>query len=472
MPNEQDKNKADSQVRPGRSSWFSTAAALSNVIGPVLGTVSTAAGYSWRVNVAGTMVGSSIAGIFGFAGSAFGFWGAHNDYVDLRNGIAEEVAGMPLIYGSGFDSVLCVTQKENIDEDGCYLFKDEDEAISAIIVKDGMSEEFELNDYNHPWQHLLLPLIQWPEKDSGKIDGDLGLALVNLIENLEPKLKSILVPIMPITPEQTSYLRKFIYGAHTLVTLGATGCCIAETAAYGWVSSQTNAEPTDISQGYVDTSDKYADPVFPEWYISTSLFIKTIAVLSAAGITFYQNQREKKLTEEHSNRRIDRDAKQAIANQKESIEKIKICFFSYIERLHNVNQSCRQLLEVSNDIREKSLILLLRDYLKSAQGIFHSLKNEPKLQPIGVGDIREKALIIIESIEHQIGLLLEKINQGTIKPKEALGKDIPQLLENASIQLVEAFRLLILSGNLFEKINSDNAVEINDSRSSLRFGGN
>ena len=162
------KSKANSQIAHlDRTVVVPIAANTLNTVGPVVSTVSTAAGYSWSVNVTGTMIAANIGSAFSFAANTLNFWGARNDYSARRSKMAEEIAAMPEIRDSGIESVVFVKEDMPMAEGGYYFYKDQSEDI-WVAIRNDKSELHSipltingggLEQNSTVLLHLLLPII-------------------------------------------------------------------------------------------------------------------------------------------------------------------------------------------------------------------------------------------------------------------------------------------------------------------------
>lgn len=253
---------------------------------------------------------------------------------------------MPQIRDSGIQMVTCLTEDSlnSTSEDGYYLRRSQDENgtmhIFAIIVENGDGKEFELNDHDDILRDFILQMIKWPENTDKIIDGKLGLALVNLIEQ-HPKGPGAPLVLIEHLQEQNNRSRltkaKIAYGTQ----LAALVVCVVGSIGYGISSS--SSDPVDSN------SDGYIDPIFPIGYISASLALQAAAVLVNGIMVYGQNRKTSQLEAAHSQRRSDRDEIQTLINGKNGVKENIACLFPYYNKIRSIREQIEIILDATKE---------------------------------------------------------------------------------------------------------------------------
>lgn len=457
---QKDERKANNQKKSsGQSMVVPIAANTLNTVGPILSTVSTAAGYSWRVNVTGTMVTANIGSACTFAANTLNFWGARNDYINRRSEISEEIMAMPKICDSGIGSVTLVTENMPMDEDGYYFYKDGNAVIFAVIkdsdelktVKLAQSDLFEQN--GSALQDLLFPIISQEfeslSKDKPKaITGKLGIALAYLVESLiEASLN--LSPIKTLSREQKGLLTKNIhYVVYVSQILCLVACAVA-AVAYG-VATTVQTNKAESSDGY---PNKYIDPILPLGYISASIAIQSIAYFISALAINSQNKNKERIEKEYTNIRAARDKLQVTSSQKQKIKESIAYFSSFAKQVHGVKQRCSLLLESRNEMNPDLFNKLILNELGILSGILDSIRSELKLENLD-------GSVSLEMAEVKDGIrdLSEDINTDVIESIVSIENKIIELSDRALCSIADHIKRSFLQ----EKPIHGNEIAIDD----------
>ncbi len=475
---QKDENKANSQIAPSRQARIAPIAAnILNTVGPVLSTVSTAAGYSWSVNVAETMIAANIGSAFTFAANTLNFWGARNDYSARRSEIAKEIKAMPKICDSGIDSVLFTTKDMPMDEEAYYFYKDEDIWI-FIRKKDGESEPIRLTENGRLEQNspaslqLLLPIIHEKLKslsdDKPKlINGKLGIALAYLAESLI-KADPNLAPVRTLSEEQKGWLA---INTHSVVYISQALClaaCAAAAVAYGVAAAQPSTNTAETSDG---ASNEYIDPILPLGYISASIAFQSLGYCISTLGTNSQNQKKVQLEKEYSSMRADRDKLQVTSNQKQKIKELIAYFSWFMKQVQGVEQNFILFLENENEMSPDLFRKLILNELHIFLDVLDSIRNE--LKPV---DIDKSASLKIGEFKDEIIDLSSKIEEDFVNCQK-IGKRVVQILREALSSIGNHIAETFLQDELTHKnetenesaVDSEVSVHVQDEGSSHRL---
>lgn len=433
-----------------RGSWLAQAAGLSSFISPALGMVSITVGYSWQINITKAMVAANIGGVVGFAGSLFGIFGGYKDHTEQQAKIAAEIQAMPIIRDSGINTVTCITNPYHNYRRGYYL-RQESEMTWVTIVQENEARTNLLLDHN-PHAQLFLSMIHWPANgDSKVIEGNLGIALANLIESHSEYPHLPLAPVAQSMPEQMSNKKTFVYGSVVLLQVISAGLCLVESVAYSYSLTASSNDAT---------TDGYIDPILPEGYVLASTAIKTLAIFCASGMAYYQSHELKELETTHSHRRLVRNREQTIANEKQQVQEIMDSIYSYNDKMQAIPHRGELLFRHSRGIRPDVLKEFLIEELKNAREVLDVFGTE--LQRSGAKS-SQPILSAIKDIKLKIKRFSEETDTTTAEEAENLHGEFSRIFHDELIQISDAFRSLFLEKAPIQSSKEEDVPSVNRS---------
>lgn len=432
-------------------SIISTVATISSFLGPALGIISTGVGYSWRVNVPGTMVSASAGGAITFMGNAFSFFGGNEDYRNLRNRFSESIMGIPKIEDSGVDSVTLIFSDEEIstgtqieisvDQEykqpshdnkiDYYLHKNKGD-ITLTVKCNGqilMHNALGFDKLNKLEKLVLNTTIS--ANDPGKEDtviitGDNAFALINLIEaSLTKEIGDFKhsiqhsVETFPDEDKTRCNIKGSFNSTMYLIQIIGFVFCLVQSIRYG-KTAQADNNAVDTSSGYIDSS-------FPEAFIVSSLIAQLCATAINLALLSYQKVQTNSLTIEYDNKREEGDKRQGLANEKQKIK----------ENMLRLNPIYEELDDIRTNLSVENLpIHAIFLNLNKIMSVLVKVKGLPGLS----GEFLASVQLIISDVEQiQEEMQKEMADKNKGKEKEEIGENdnikILQILNSAYIQL-------------------------------------